>query len=90
MVRAMRTPSSSSSAGGGERGWHGLDFGRTNVDGLDSDALLDVGGLGVVVDLVLEHAGLAERVDERGAARARGAWVGWREQRADIRDGAGD
>lgn len=48
---------------------------RTNVDGLDADALLDVGGLWVVVDLVCEHAGLAEGVDECGATGAGCAWT---------------
>ena len=46
---------------------------QTDVDGLDADALLDVGLLRVVRRLVLQHGALAERVDERCPARARRA-----------------
>ena len=37
---------------------------RTNVDGLDANALLDVGGLGAVAHFVRQHLRLAEGVHE--------------------------
>ena len=45
---------------------------RTDVDGLDADALLNVSRLGTVAHLVRQHLGLAQGVHERRAAGARG------------------
>ena len=42
---------------------------RTDVDGLNLDALLDVGHVGVVGHLMGEDLALAERVHERRTAR---------------------
>jgi hypothetical protein len=69
MVSEMRVPSSSSS----ERCQLEalvctLPRLRTDCDGLDLDALLDVGGAGVVRLLVLKDRLAAEGVDERCAA----------------------
>ena len=47
-------------------------FTLTDIDGLDSDALLDVGSLGGVADLVGEDLGLAKGVHEGGATGTRG------------------
>lgn len=48
---------------------------RTDVDGLDPDALLDVGGVRIVRDLVSKDFGLAKGVDKSCAASSRGTWV---------------
>ena len=48
---------------------------RTDVDRLDTNALLNVSGLGAVAHLVRKHLGLAERVHKRRAASTRGACV---------------
>ena len=47
---------------------------RTNVDGLDLYALLEMRGLRAVADLVREHLRLAKRVHESRTARARSTW----------------
>ena len=74
MVSAMRTPSSSSSEDR-QSAWQRVRKrgSLTDVDGLDADALLNVGLLRVVRVLVLEHAALAQRVDERCPSGARRA-----------------
>lgn len=72
MVRAMRTPSSSSSTTrllALPRVTRGCIL--TDVDRLNFDALLNVSRRWVVRDLVLEDLGLAERVHKRRASRAR-------------------
>ena len=46
---------------------------RTDVDGLNLDALLDMGHVGVVGHLMGEDLALAERVHERRPARPRRA-----------------
>lgn len=78
MVRAIRTPSSSSSAGRGGVRWEGTGrtgARRTDVDRFDPDTLLDVGGIRVVRDLVGKDLGLAKGVDKSCAASSRGTWV---------------
>lgn len=44
---------------------------RTNIDGLDLDAFLDMCGIRAIRDLVGQHLRLTERIDECGATRAR-------------------
>ena len=51
---------------------------RTNCDGLDLDALFDVGSSGIIGVLVGENLFAAEGVDEGGAA--------WGDTRWSIRD----
>ncbi len=76
MVRAIRTPSSSSS----ERLVRGVahvdnKYTRTNVDGLDPDALFNVSSLRGVADLVGENLGLAKGVHEGGTTSARSTYA---------------
>lgn len=44
---------------------------RTDIDRLDANALFDVCNVSIVCNLVRKDLGLAERVDEGGATRAR-------------------
>lgn len=75
MVKAMRTPSSSSSKPFGEICKARMcSPARTDVDRLDPDTLLQVCGLGAVAHFVREDLGLAKGVHERGTASARGTW----------------
>ena len=58
----------------------------TNVDGLDSDTLFNVSGLGVVGNFVGQHLGFTEGVNEGGATGTRGAYASkmnkkWRDAR---------
>ena len=79
MVSEMRVPSSSSSESSGllateytRRGAHGhadgIKIGRTDGDGLDPHALLDMGVLGVVGILALQDLLATECVDKSGTA----------------------
>jgi len=77
IVNEILTPSSSSSAG--STNFSGHSTGRynvvlTNVDGLDSDTLLDVCGLWIVADVVWENFRLAESVYKRRTAGSRRTW----------------
>ena len=73
MVRAMRTPSSSSSVHARkEMTTRRQLLLRTDVDRLDPDTFFNVRSLRAVADLVREDLGLAEGVHERRAAGARG------------------
>lgn len=47
---------------------------RTNCDGLDLDALLDVGGRGIIGVLMGENLFAAEGVDEGGTAWGDTRW----------------
>lgn len=47
---------------------------RTDVGGLDPDALLDVSSLRAVGNLVRQHLGLAKGVHEGGATGTRGTY----------------
>ena len=72
MVRAMRTPSSSSSVHARkEMTTRRQLLLRTDVDRLDPDALFNVRSLRAVADLVREHLRLAKRVHEGRTASAR-------------------
>jgi hypothetical protein len=68
MVKAMRTPSSSSSRIGKESMQHELVLHvLTDVDGFNSNTLFNMGRLRRVRDLVRQYLRLAEGVDEGGS-----------------------
>ena len=70
-VREMRTLSSSSSADAREGRTWGDTSRRTDVNGLDADALFEVRILGSIDDLVRQDIRLAEGVHERRATSSR-------------------
>jgi hypothetical protein len=73
IVRAIRTPSSSSSGSSQQtRKTERMKKIRTNIDGLDSDTFLDMSGLRRVRNLMGQNLRFAEGVNECGSSGTRG------------------